>query len=296
VDATIDLSRISYFVTVAELASFSATGRKLGVPTSTVSRAVAGLEDELGLRLFQRTTRHVSLTVDGAALYEKLAPAWHAVSSALATAPERDQPAGALRVTAPPDIGAIFLARAIPRFTARHPLVSVEVWLTSRAVDIVREGFDFAIRAAAQPLKDSSLVARALTPLQIHLYASPSYLARCGTPRSASDLARHELVAFRGWKHERQLASVIRAARVVCDDFLFARAALVGGAGIGFLPPFVARDEVGAGTLVQVLPKVSQQGGARLFLIHANMKQVPKRLSAFRDFCVEMFAAMGGGY
>jgi DNA-binding transcriptional LysR family regulator len=295
VSATIDLSRISYFVTVAELASFSATGRKLGVPTSTVSRAVAGLEDELGLQLLQRTTRHVSLTADGVALYEKLAPAWHAVSSALAAAPERDQPAGVLRVTAPPDMGAMFLARAIPRFTARYPLVSVDVWLTSRAVDIVREGFDFAIRGAAGPLADSSLVARTLAPAELHLYASPSYLARCGTPRAASELASHDMVAFRGWKHQRELASAMRGARVVCDDFLFMRAALVGGAGIGFLPPFVARDDVGAGTLVRVLPKVTH-GGGRLILLYANTKQMPKRLSAFRDFFVEMFAAMGDGY
>jgi DNA-binding transcriptional LysR family regulator len=291
--ATIDFSPVPYFVTVAELASFSATGRKLGVPTSTVSRAVASLETELGLQLFQRTTRHVSLTADGAALYERLAPAWHAVSSVLATAPERDQPAGVLRVTAPPDIGTMFLAKAIPRFIARHPLVSVDVSLTSRKVDLIREGFDLAIRGSSVPLEDSSLVARTLAKTELRFYASPSYLARAGTPRAVSDLANHDVVAFRGWKYPRELMSVMSRARVLCDDFLFLRTALVGGAGLGLVPPFVAQDDVAAGTLVQVLPKVSQ-GAGRFVLLHANTKQVPKRLSAFRDFLVEMFAGMRG--
>jgi DNA-binding transcriptional LysR family regulator len=293
--ATIDFNPVPYFVAVAELASFSAAGRKLGVPTSTVSRAVASLEGELRLQLFQRTTRHVSVTPDGAALYERLAPAWHAVTSALATAPERDQPAGVLRVTAPPDIGTMFLAKATPRFIARYPLVSVDVSLTSRRVDVVREGFDLAIRGASRSLEDSSLVARTLAKTELRFYASPSYLARRGTPRAVSDLAIHDMVAFRGWKYPREIMSVMSRARVSCDDFLFLRTALVGGAGLGLVPPFVAQDDVAAGTLVQALPKVSQ-GAGRFLLLHANTKQVSKRLSVFRDFLVDMFAGVRGGH
>jgi DNA-binding transcriptional LysR family regulator len=292
-NATIDLDRISYFVAVAELASFSAAGRKLGVPTSTVSRAVAGFEAGLGLQLFRRTTRHVSLTPEGAALFERLGPALHSVSSALASAPERDQPAGLLRVTAPPDIGAIFLASAIRRFTARYPLVSVEVRLTSRPVDLIREGVDVAIRGTTGQLEDSTLVARKLALVELRIYASPTYLARAGTPRSAGDLAGHDLVAFRGWKYPREIAAAMRGARIVCDDFLFTRVALVAGAGIGLLPPFVARDDVSAGTLVPVLPKFAHRGG-RVFLVHTRANQVPKRVSAFRDLVAGLFAATEG--
>jgi DNA-binding transcriptional LysR family regulator len=291
--ATIDLDRVSCFVAVAELSSFSAAGRKLGVPTSTVSRAVKAFEAGLGLQLFQRTTRHVSMTAEGATLFEQLGPALHAVTSALAAAPERDQPAGVLRVTASPDIGAVFLAPAIRRFTARYPLVTVDARLTSRPVDLIREGIDVAVRAAAGPLRDSTLIARKVFPAEVSFYSSPSYLARAGTPRAANDLAAHELVAFRGWNYPRDIAGAMRGAHVLCDDFSFVRAALLAGAGIGLLPPFLARDDVSAGALVPILPKLAQRGGS-IFVMHARANQVPKRVSAFTEVLAGIFSAAAG--
>jgi len=291
--ATIDVSRVSAFVAVAERSSFSAAARALGLPTSTVSRAVAALEAELGMRLLQRTTRHVSLTTDGAALYDKLAPAVHAITDALDAAGDGEEPSGLLRVTAAPDVGATLLAEAVTRFTARHPAVRVEVALTSRTVDLVAEGFDAAVRAATKPLKDSSLVARTLATLDVHVYASPAYVARHGMPRSADDAKQHAWVLFRGARAPGRRGAGERASRIVCDDFFFVRETVRAGGGLGLLPAFLARPYVDAGLLVKVLPG-GARSGSRLVLLYPQGKQQPKRLTAFRDFLVESFAATGG--
>jgi DNA-binding transcriptional LysR family regulator len=286
--ALIDLSPVSFFVAVAELSSFSAAGRKLGVPTSTVSRAVAALEGELRVQLFQRTTRHVSLTTDGAALFEKVAPAFRTIASALGSAPETEEPAGLLRVTAPPDLGAMFLSEAVTQFTARYPSVTVEVWLGSQRADLVKEGFDAAIRGTGLKLTDSSLIARKLRTIEFQIYASPAYLAQRGRPHKPADAAHHDWVEFRGWRYPRELAAVDRKARLICNDFLFAREALRSGAGLGLLPTFLARADVAGGSLVGVLPKVQQPGG-QIILVYNRANQIPKRLHAFRDFLADTF-------
>src|SRR5262249_18315053 len=153
----------------------------------------------LGVSLFHRTTRRVSTSDAGVALFDRVAPSLQALEASLADVPERDaEPSGTLRITSTVDLGAIVLADAIARFSQRYPRVRVEVLLTTAVLDFVRDGIDLALRFSAKRLRDSTLVARKVGTLAMCLYASPSYLARNGTPRVPADLEAHDWIAFRG--------------------------------------------------------------------------------------------------
>ncbi len=298
-----DLNHLAVFEAVGRAASFSAGARELGIPKSSASRAVARLEEELQVQLLFRTTRQVSLTAAGAALLERLAPLLRSVRSALGELPEREEaPSGTLRITAPVDLGVLFLAEVVTRYAARYPAVSVDLHLTGRVVDLVAEGFDVALRVAPR-LADSSLVARRAAPILLHLYASPLYLARRGTPRGEEELDAHDWVAFRGGPQQLRVAGqrpgpAGRAARIVCDDLLFVRDAVRAGAGIGLLPTFVAEPDLLAGRLVRIVPRVERAAG-HLFIVSPAAKHVPRKVTAFRELVLAMLGARatarGGG-
>ena len=298
--ATIDLSRLDVFIAVAETASFSGAGSRLGMPKATVSRAVARLEADLAQQLFYRTTRRVTLTAAGATLYKRTAPQIAALRQAVGTLAEReDEPSGVLRVTAPNDLGTSVLADVAAAFSARYPTIRLDFELTSRHVDLVAEGFDVAFRAAPRPA-DSSLVARHLATIDVQLFAAPSYLVRRGTPRVPRELDGHDLVQFRGFRGplrmQRGAQSVTQKldVRIVADDLSFVCAALRAGAGIGLLPSFLARDDVASGALVRVLPRWSAPR-ATLSLVHPAARHVPLKVIAFRDFVLAHAAATSLG-
>jgi len=282
-----DLNLLGLFVTVAETGSFSEAARRLGLPKSSVSRGVVKLEAAVGAQLLHRTTRHVSLSTAGAALYERVSPLLASLTKAVGTLPEREEaPSGELRLTAPHDMGATFLPEVIARFTARYPSVRVDCRLTNRNVDLVAEGFDLALRASGTKLADSSLMLRRLGTLDVQLFASPTYLARRGTPRAPEDLAQHDFVAFRGLPYLRELGLSEKSARVLADDMLFLREAVKAGAGIAILPTFLAQADVTAGQLVRVLPRHTQRSTS-LVMLYPRTQHVPRKVSAFRDFLLE---------
>jgi DNA-binding transcriptional LysR family regulator len=282
-----DLNLLGLFVAVAETGSFSGAARKLGMPKSSVSRGVASLESTLKAQLLHRTTRHVSLSTAGAALYERAAPLLASLKEAVGTLPEQeDAPSGELRLTAPHDMGATFLADVIARFTLRYPSVRVDCRLTNRNVDLVAEGFDLALRASRGKLADSSMMIRKLCPIEVQLFASPTYLARRGTPRTLEDLASHELSALRGLKFLAELGLQEKDARVLADDMLFLREVVKAGAGIALLPTFLAQDEVTSGQLVRVLPRFAHTTTS-LVMLYPRTQHVPRKVSAFRDFLLE---------
>jgi DNA-binding transcriptional LysR family regulator len=284
-----DLNLVSVFQAVAEASSFSAAAKKLGVRRSSISRSIASLERELGVQVFNRTTRSVALTTAGTALLSKVRPQLIALEEALGSLPEREeQPSGELRLTAPGDIGAMVLPDIIAGFSLRFPAVQVDVRLTNRTVDLIGEGFDVALRAAAK-LGDSSLVARRLSAVEFQVFASPTYLARAGTPRTAEDAVGHDWVTFRGFKLPGPLAVVAKRSRVVGDDMLFVHRAVRAGAGLGLIPTYLAKPDVAAGALVQVLPKIEQRSGG-LFLVHPPAQHVPRKVTAFRDYVLQYLA------
>lgn len=281
--APIDLNLVRAFVSVHESGSFSAAAGRLGVPRSSVSRAISALEAATGLLLFHRTTRKVTTTPAGAALFERVAPSLSAVEASLLDLPEATpSPAGTLRLASSVDLGCALLAEAVARFLLRYPDVKVEVELGAALVDIARGGFDLAVRYAPGALRGSSLVARKLGPVTFHLYASPGYLSRRGTPRSIEDLSHHDGVILRGGDRELPLAP-----RTICDDKFFAREALHAGAGIGLLPVYLADASLAAGALVRVLPRWESRRGT-VYLVQPSRKHVPLRVTAFRDILLHL--------
>ena len=281
-----DLNRVAVFLRVAKHESFSGAARELGVPASTASRAIATLEEELGEQLFHRTTRKVALTSFGRRLLERVGPAVGALEVELADLSSAGQLS--LRLTAPVDIASVFVAPALAAFCGRHPEVTIDLWVTNRMVDLVAEGFDAAIRASSGKIADSSLLGRRLTAMEFRLYASPAYLRRYGTP-DGCDLREHRWIERRGWKHPRSLLLPARGASLVADEFGSIREMIRCGAGVGFLPGFLAEPDVGDRRLVCVLPDVVQRGGT-LTLLHSNTKFPSTALTLFKDFLVEWFA------
>ena len=288
---------LGIFVRVVEHKSMSAAARRLGVPKSTISRAVARLEDGLKVRLLERTTRALAATAAGAALYAEVLPPVEALRGATAVVTaESETPRGLIRVTAPNDLAAQLLPDIVTRFVKRYPEIQVELVLTARTVDLLAENIDLAIRAGV--LRDSALVAKKLRDSEAHLYAAPSYLATRGTPKTPADLASHECVLFRPqkgqarWTLESKSDKVVVTAngRISADDFGFILGATIAGAGLALLPRFLAAPSLADGRLSRVLPAFTQKVGA-LYAVHASSRHVPRKVAVFRDFLVEAFDA-----
>lgn len=294
-DATLELDLIARFVRVAEARSFAGAASRSGLPKSTLSRSVSRLEQTLGVRLVERTTRALRLTDEGLRLYEAASRGIATIEEALDLATDSPQNLrGTLRISAPPDLGETVLAELVVRFCERHPQVRVEMELENRLVDLVKEGIDVALRAGV--LRDSSLVARKLGDVSFGLYAAPSHVARFGTPKKPTDLEAHEFVLFRPTNGEQRIQvrgpksteRLTVRGRLACDDLALLRRCCVLGSGAALLPLFSAESDVAAGRLVRLLPSHDSAGGA-LHLVYASSRLAPARLVAFRDFAVEFF-------
>jgi DNA-binding transcriptional LysR family regulator len=291
----IDLNDVATFVRVAEGGGLTPAARTLGVPKSTVSRALSRLESALGVRLVQRTTRALALTDAGRAYYERVRQPVAGVAEATADVVDLGkEPRGTIRITAPSDVGQILLADVVARFSEKYPLVRFDVSLSSRVVDLVAEGYDLALRAA--PLTDSSLVARRLGSADLGLFASKSYLERRGTPRAPADLGEHDVILFRatGMGATFLLRSgsggeerVHVHGPIETDDLLFVDRLIIGGAGIGLIPLFFSACATRADRegLKRVLPDWTMRGGG-ISLVAPSARHEPRRVRLFREFLV----------
>jgi len=286
---TIDLNRIAVFVRVVEAGSFTGAGAQLGLPTSSVSRAVARLEDDLGVRLLNRTTRKLVLTDAGAAFHRRMqAVVAEADEAAREVTGFATAPRGVVRLTAPHDLGLQQLPGIVAKIVETHPGLVIEVILTSRRVDLVEEGIDLALRGGR--LEDSSLVSRKIVASALGIFASPRYLERRGRPRALADLARHDCLAYggRGGKQPWRLQgprgdeAVTVSAQVVCGDMLFLREMVLRGAGLALLPVTNAGADLRSGRLVRVLPRYGFEGGG-LYLVWPSRTLVPARVVAVRE-------------
>lgn len=296
-----DLNRVVSFVRVVEAGSFTGAAAALGLQKSSVSRSVAGLEASLGIRLLQRTTRRLALTEAGRAYFDRakealagLEEAEHSVSALGA------EPRGLVRVTAPADL-ARDLAVVTAAFLQSHPAVRVDAVLTARHVDLVKEGFDLAVRAGA--LTDSSLLARRLGEFEFGLFASAAYLDAAGRPRRLADLERHECVLYRagsgaarwrlsGPRGEEEVVSV--SGRIDTDELAFTRAMALAGFGVAFLPAAYVAPFVATGELERVLPRYAQRSSP-VHVVWPSRRFEPAAVSLYRDALVEGLASLGGG-
>jgi DNA-binding transcriptional LysR family regulator len=286
---------IAVFVKVVEAGSFSAAARRLGVPKTTVSAKVAGLERRLGVRLIQRTTRKLRMTEAGEQYFRHCAIATREIElGEAALQSSKEKPSGVLKVTAPVDLGRAVLPRIVRAYTAKYPDVSVELIVTNRVVDIVEEGVDLAVRWAGA-LKDSSLVARRFIETRSNLWASPAYLKELGETSHPRDLANAAFLAHPVLKtvmltngkadFELQLDG-----RVNSDDLEVVAALILAGAGIAWLPDFLVADAVEAGKLVPVLaqwrPKKQQLW--TYYFVYAGRRYALPRVEGFIQTALEL--------
>ena len=290
------LSAMAVFARVVEMESFSGAARDLGLSKSAVSKRVGRLEDRMGLRLLNRTTRRLSLTEAGAAFYEGCrrvvaeAEAAERAVTRLASAPR-----GRLKVNAPMSFGVRHLAPALPDFMARYPELTVDLALNDRLVDLVEEGFDVAVRIVR--LEDSSLIARRLAPNRLVLCAAPFYLRAHGAPRAVEDLKGHEcllysyLAAGDVWRlcgpgGERRLAVT---GRLHINNGNALLAAALGGLGVALLPCFICGEDLRAGRLIQVLPEWSGPADTAIAAVYPASRNLSPKVRVFVDFLAERF-------
>ncbi len=290
---TIDLNRAGTFVRVVKAGSFTAAARELGLPVSSVSRSVAGLEEELGVRLLHRTTRRLSLTDGGQHYYQRMSTVLaEAESAAHAVMGFAVEPRGVVRITAPPNLGSQQLPGILRRIRDRQPGLSFELLLTMRVLDLVADGIDLAIRAGV--LADSSLVARKVRESGMGLFASPEYLERRGRPRSLDDLAQHDCLSYGGrngrlpWLLTGPGGSrtVEVKGPILCDDMMFLRDAACAGLGIALVPVDICSVALKAGRLLRVLPRYGRDGGA-VYVVWPSQKLVPAAVVATRELLIE---------
>lgn len=291
------LTGLIAFARAASLGSYTAAARSLAISPSAVSKSVQRLEERLGLRLFNRTTRSLSLTPEGRDLHERalrlLRDAEEIEQSAAAA---RAEPAGTLKVTVSVPLGVHQLAPALPRLRERHPKLAIDLRLSDRIVDLVEEGIDVAVRVGDPA--DSRLIARRLAPNRFCAFASPSYLARRGAPRHPDDLARHDCVNFR-YQNSGQLLrwpfrvgertlEVLPNAAITADVSDAVTAVLVGGGGIGVVPTFIAAHHVERGSLVPILSEFAVDRSAITALWPESRRGSPN-VKAFVAFLGEVF-------
>ncbi|WP_322415551.1 LysR family transcriptional regulator [Mesorhizobium huakuii] len=256
------LTGLIAFARAGSLGSFTAAARSLGISPSAVSKSVQRLEQQLGVSLFTRTTRSLTLTPEGRELHERavrlLRDAEEIEQVAKAV---RAEPTGTLRIAVSLPIGLHLVAPALPAFRKLHPKVSIDLRIDDRLVDIVEQGIDIAVRIGE--LADSRLLSRRLSPLRLCAYAAPAYLAARGTPTHPDELAAHDTVnlryqssgqAFR-WPFrmgEREI-EIVPTSSIIVDASEAVMATLVAGGGIGISATFVAAPYVARGELALVL-------------------------------------------
>ena len=282
------------FVRTVETGSFTSASRMIGSSPSAVAKSVGRLKRRLGVRLLQRSTRTLALTAEGSAYYERVAPLLRAIEDADTIVQTVDDARGLLRVTAPSDLTRTLISAWIEKFAARHPRLKLELNILDRRVDLIREGYDVAVRVG--PISDSGLVARKLADLAPVLTASPDYIARHGAPRSVDDLRRHAclryLLAGRpyAWRW-RDGTTLVADGPLDTNDGYALRVAALYGAGIVHLLHATVADDLAAGRLVVALPDLPMPT-LPVHALHAFGRQMPLRVRLFIDFLVERFGAM----
>lgn len=295
-------SHLDAFITSADEGSFSAAARLLGLTPAAISKSVGQLEVRLGVRLFQRSTRHLALTTDGERLYAQVRLPWSEINDALTDLRQgAGKPAGTLKVALAHTVGREYIVPLLGEFLHRYPDVLPDLHFDNRQVDIVAEGFDVAIGGGIE-LTDA-LIARELARLRIVLVAAPAYLKAHPAPQHPQDLARHHGLLRRSlatgrlipWalksKEGQELVASVRPSIVMDDPEAMARAAATG-MGIALLPLPHALPLLESGALERVLPDWYAESRP-LSIYYTSRKLVPAKVRVFVDYIVQEFATSG---
>ena len=282
------------FVRVVELGGFSSAARFAGMTPSAVSKLIARLEARLGARLLNRSTRQLQLTPEGCSFYERATRILADIEDAERSAGDGEQAVGRVRLNTSASYFSHVLAPVLPEFLALHPGVTLDIVQTDAVVDLLAERTDVAIRAG--PLKSSSLVARKLGETPLTIVGSPSYLERCGKPRSVADLETHNRLGFGyaravdGWslREGRETVVVPTTGRVQASDGEGLRRLALAGVGLARLAAFTVREDIAAGRLLPVLDVLNTGATEAFHAVYVGQGgPLPSRVRTLLDFLAE---------
>jgi DNA-binding transcriptional LysR family regulator len=295
------LRGILNFTRTAELGSFAAAARELGISPVAVSQNISRLELALGVRLLARSTRALQLTPEGQAFLEQCKGPLALLDAACKdVATDAKHASGKLRATIISPLAFLYLIPLLPKFSQRHPDIQLELELSEDSVQLIPKCFDVGIRVGA--LNDAAYVARPLGPMRLPICASPKYIKAHGLPRSLDELATHRMLMLQITGREqptpffvqtrndgaRSLQMLPLPGYFVCNDFRALHQACIDGMGIAQLPQPMALEALKKGQLKTLLPEHLFEG-LQLFIHYPSRKQLPMRVRVFVDFCIEHF-------
>lgn len=287
-----DLNEMAIFAHVVEAGSFTGAAKNLELPKSTISRKITQLEERLGVRLIQRTTRSLSLTDTGSAYYNQCARILSEIEEAnIAVTQMQSTPSGTLRITAPVLFGSTVLATLVADFIEQHPLLQVDLVLSDQNLDLIQDGIDIAFRVGQ--LEDSSLIGRYLGDVRGMLCASPEYLKKHAAPTHPDQLLDHNLLSAHQWQqwhmtgpNNQEVNINIHKPRVMVNDFASLYTLTLTGAGIAPLPMMIAATAVRAGNLVPILPDWPFDS-APIHALYPSNRHLSAKVRSFVDFIIE---------
>lgn len=287
--AATHLDDMALFVEVVRAGSFNRAAARLGLPNATLSRRIAAMEQRLGLRLFERSTRRVQPSGAALRFYERCAPLVDEARLAHEALHERAfLPEGHLRVSMPVDLGALFLGDALPEFLRQHPGITMDLDLSPRFVDLKTEPFDLALRIGSA--RGDGLVARRIGLVAQGVYAAPAYLERHGRPRMPAELAQHDCLVIGSapqgarWRlagPEGEASVAVRGPVGLNNMGLMCRLA-ERGVGVALLPQHLAQPAVARGTLERLFPR--HRGAGWPLVAVTTSRLLPAAVRAFVDF------------
>lgn len=283
------------FARVVSAGSLSAAGRELGLSPAVVSKRLRRLEDSLGTRLLQRTTRQIALTEAGQGFYERIVAILAAVEEAESFVSRRSaQPQGTLKVSAPTSFGRMHVAPHLQAFMRDNPDLAINLVLSDEFVDIVGDGFDLAIRIAE--LTDSSLVARRLAPVQRFLVASSSYIEKHGEPASITDLQNHVVLPAHNnepWRLEGPDGPLVYRPEgpLLTNSSEVLRQAVLAGIGIALRSTWDVGPELASGELRRVLPDYSASRNVGIYAVYPSRRFLPVKVRLFIDYLAGLYGS-----
>jgi len=295
-----DIDTLRLFVEVMQKQNFTEVAKARGVAPSSVSRSIAALESELGIRLLQRSTRKLEPTESGSLYYERLSPLLSELESAVQFATDVSrEPRGKLRITSGVTYGENCITPLLPEFAERYPALSVELILSDAYLDLIEERIDIAIRLGT--LKSSSHIARRLSDMVFYICASPAYLKKHGEPRSPHELTEHECLLFPRSGHnfnwifkDKQgvMTEIEIKGKYLVTNSNAIRRCCLDGMGITLLPDWLISDYLSSGELVSLFPDyqvTATDFDGALWLVHPSRDYLPIKTRVFRDFMLEKY-------
>lgn len=274
------------FVRAVESGSFSAAARSNGTTPSAISKSIARLEIELDIKLFRRSTRNVSLTPEGQAFFNRIAPLLNAIDDSADSVRPSGSARGHLRISMPSDLGRLLLPAIHSVFLRQHPEVDLDLTLVDHHVDLISEGYDILFRVGSLP--DSALKGRALARMKMVLVASPSFLTEHGAPKSIDDLRNLQFVRYQLGGQTFPVVfedgtTVVPNGRIGLDSGFGLRTAVLDGMGVAYLMKCTVKDDLDRGALVELLPD-HRLPSPPLNALHAFGALTPIRVRLFADF------------